>query len=61
VTEVHQDVAGRLRRPRAVRMRGNAGQVNAAGAVLDDDQRVHASQEHGVHVDEIGREDAAGR
>ena len=28
--------------------------------MLDDDQGVNASQEHGVHVDEIGREDATG-
>jgi hypothetical protein len=30
---------GLVRRPRAVRMRGDAGQVDTAGAVLDDDQR----------------------
>ncbi len=57
--EAHQKVARRLSRPRAVRIRGEAGQVNAAGAVLDDDQGVDAPQEHGVHMDEIGREDAA--
>ena len=34
--------------------------MNAAGAVLDDDQGVDAPQEHSVHMDEIGREDAAG-
>jgi hypothetical protein len=34
--------------------------VDAAGAVLDDDQGVEAPQENGVHVDEVGREDAAG-
>ena len=39
--------------------RGDVGQMDAAGAVLDDDQGVDAPQEHGVHVDEIGREDAA--
>src|ERR1035441_7055350 len=59
--EVHQKVARRLGRPRAVRIRGEAGQVNAAGAVLDDDQGVDAPQEHSVDMDEIGREDAAGR
>jgi flavin-dependent amine oxidoreductase len=31
----------------------------AAGAVLDDDQRVDAAEQHGVHVDEVGRENAA--
>jgi hypothetical protein len=34
--------------------------VNAAGAVLDDDQGVEAPQQHGVHVDEIDRKDPAG-
>ena len=29
------------------------------GAMSDDDQGVDAPQEHGVHVNEIGREDAA--
>lgn len=41
-------------------MRGDAGQVDPAGAVLDDDQGVDAPQEHGVHVDEVDCEDAAG-
>jgi hypothetical protein len=35
-------------------------QVGPAGAVLDDDQRVDAAEQHGVHVDEVGGEDAAG-
>jgi len=34
--------------------------VDAAGAVLDDDQGLEAVEQHGVHVDEIGGEDAAG-
>jgi hypothetical protein len=46
--------------PGAVGVGGDAGRVNAAGAVLDDDQGVEAPQQHGIHVDEIGREDAAG-
>jgi hypothetical protein len=41
-------------------VRGDPGQVSAAGAVLDDDQGVDAPQQHGVRMDEIGREDAAG-
>ena len=56
----HQDVAGCLCRPRGVGAGGEAGQVNAAGGVLDDDQGVDAPQEHSVDMDEIGREDAAG-
>ena len=56
----HQDVAGCLRCPGAVRVGGDVGQVDAAGAVLDDDQGVEAPEEHGVHLDETGREDSAG-
>ncbi len=41
-------------------MRGDAGQMDAAGFVLDDDQGVEATEQHGVHVDEVGRENAAG-
>src|SRR5260221_11971135 len=40
--------------------RGDAGQVDAARAVLDDDQGIDAAEQHRVHVDEIGRENAAG-
>jgi hypothetical protein len=49
-----------LCRPCAAGMRGDAGQVNAASAVLDHDQRVDALQEDGVNVHEIGRQDPAG-
>jgi len=34
--------------------------VNSAGAVLDHDQRVDAMEQHGVHVDEVDCDDAAG-
>ena len=34
--------------------------MGTAGAVLDDDQRVDAAEQHRVHVDEVGRNDAAG-
>ena len=34
--------------------------MDPAGAVLDDDQGVEAVEQHGVHMDEIGGEDAAG-
>ena len=36
LAEVHQDVAGCLCRPRAAGMRGDAGEMDAAGLVLDD-------------------------
>jgi hypothetical protein len=51
LAEIHQEITRRLRRPRAVGVGGDAGQVNAASAVLDDDQGVDAPQEHGVHMD----------
>jgi len=60
VAEVHQEVSGCLRGPCGVRLPGDAGQMNTAGAVLDDDQRVETTEQHGVHVDEVGGEDAAG-
>ena len=99
LAEVHQEVAGCLCHPRTVRVGGDAGQVDATGAVLDDDvgsveserhepaartrplpakiptehgfcglrrrsipqnQSVDATEQHGVHVDEIDRENAAG-
>ena len=60
LAQVHQEVASGLRRPRAVRVRGDAGQVSPAGAVLDDHQRVDTAEQHGVHMDEVDREDAAG-
>ncbi len=59
-SEVHQDVPRCLRCPCAVRAGGDAGQVNAAGAVFDDDQGVESPEQHRVHVDEIGGDDAAG-
>jgi hypothetical protein len=60
LAEVHQEVPRCLRGPRAVGVHGDAGQADLAGVVLDDDKRVYAPQENGVHVHEIGREDAAG-
>jgi hypothetical protein len=41
-------------------VRGAASQVNPAGAVLDDDQGVEPPEQHGVHMDEAGRENAVG-
>jgi hypothetical protein len=52
LAEVHQEVTRRLRRSRAVGVGGDAGQVNAAGGVLDDDIGSVESEQHkpGVHV-----------
>ena len=38
-------------------MCGDAAEVHPAGAVLDEHQDVHSLQQHGIHVQEIGRED----
>src|ERR1039457_6864782 len=46
---VHQEVTGRLCRPGAVRVRGDAGQVNPAGSVPGDDQRGGGPGQHGGH------------
>jgi len=37
-------------------MRGDPGEVHAAGAVLDHDEQVEAAEEDGVDVGEIDRE-----
>jgi hypothetical protein len=58
--QVHQEIAGYLRGPCAVGVRGDAGGVGTAGAVLEDDQRVDGPEQHGVYVDEIGGDDATG-
>ncbi len=60
LAEAHRKIARYLCRPRAVGVRGDAGQVSAAGAVLDDDKGIDAPQQHGVRVYEVGCEDAAG-
>jgi hypothetical protein len=38
-------------------MRGDPGQANAAGPVLNEEQHVQAAQEHGTGMEEIGRQD----
>jgi hypothetical protein len=58
--EVHQQVAGLLGHPRARGVGGDAGQVHAAGAMLDEEQDVQAAQEHGIDVEEVRREDRSG-
>jgi hypothetical protein len=37
-------------------MCGDAAEVHPAGAVLDEHQHVQASQQHGVHVQEVDRD-----
>ena len=61
VTEVHQEVADLLGRPRAVRIRGNAEDVYVAGADLDDEQAVKPAEGHcTIDVEEIGGEHRRG-
>ncbi|AHH98693.1 hypothetical protein KALB_5331 [Kutzneria albida DSM 43870] len=60
LTEVHHQVACRLHSPCAGPVGGDSDQMRAAGAVLDDDQRVDPFQENGVDMDEVRRHDALG-
>jgi hypothetical protein len=41
-------------------MRGDATQVHPAGAVLDEHQDIQRLQKHGIHVQEVDREDPGG-
>jgi hypothetical protein len=54
------EVAGLLHGPLTGRVRGDAADVHPAGAVLDERQDVQSSQQHGVCVQEVGREDPGG-
>jgi hypothetical protein len=60
VGEVHQEVAGGLSGPRPGRMRGYSHQMCPAGTVLDCDQRIDPSEQHGVHVHQVHRQDSFG-
>ena len=51
------EVAGLLHRPVAGGIRGDAAQMHPAGTMLDEHQHVQSPQQHGVHVQEINRED----
>ena len=57
VAEGHSEVACLLRCPVPGPVRGDAAQMHPAGTVLDEHQHVNALQQHGVHVQEINRED----
>jgi hypothetical protein len=41
----------------AIVMRRDVGQVHAAGAVLNEEQHVQPTQQDGVDVEEVDRED----
>ena len=51
------EVAGLLGRSLAGGVGGDAAQMHAAGAVLDEHQDVQSLQQHGVHVEEVDGED----
>ena len=57
IVEVHQQVTGLLGHPLPRRVSSDPGQVHTAGAVLDEEQHVQAAQEHGIDVEEVGRQD----
>jgi hypothetical protein len=46
--------------PLAGGVRGDAAEVHAAGAVLDENQDVQPLQQHSVHVQEVDGEDPGG-
>lgn len=54
------EVTSLLYRPLRGWMRGHAGNVQAARAVLEEDQRIHAAQVHQVDMQEIAGDDAIG-
>jgi hypothetical protein len=54
LAEVHQEVAGLLGRPRAVRMGGHAEDVHVAAADFQGEEDVDPLERHGaVHVEEV--------
>ena len=60
LAEGEGEVAGLLHRPLAGGVRGDAAQMHPAGAVLDEYQDIQSLQQHGVHVQEVDREDPGG-
>jgi hypothetical protein len=57
VVEVHDQVAGLLGQPGAGGLGGDAEQVDPAGGVLDDEERVQAPEADGVEVEQVAGED----
>ncbi len=58
---VEGEVSGLLGRPLCGRMRGYAGDVEAACAVLEEDQRVDPAKIHQIDVQEVAGDDGVGR
>lgn len=59
-SELAGQVPRLLYRPAPCRMRGDAGDVQAPGAVFEERQCVQTCAEHGVDVEEVRRDDAFG-
>jgi len=60
LSDVHEDVPGLLDRPCGGGVGGDAGQVNAAIVVLEDEQHVKPTAKDGVDVEEVDRGDRLG-
>jgi hypothetical protein len=60
VSEVGGEVSGLLCRPLPGRVGGDAGDVQASGAVFKERQGVETCAEHGVEVEEVRCDDALG-
>jgi hypothetical protein len=56
-TQIHQQVTGLLDGPRPGGAGGDAQDVHAASLDLHHEQHVQASEEHGVNVQEVARQD----
>src|SRR5690242_4058190 len=61
VPQVQQQIPGLLRRPRAIRVRGHAQDVNMAGAHLDREEDIDAAQgDRAVDVEEVAGQHRGG-
>ena len=60
LTKGHEQIAGLLCHPVPDWMRCDPEHVDAAGGDLDHEQHVQPLQEHGVHGEEVHRQDAVG-
>ena len=58
--EVHDEVAGLLGGPCAIRVGGHAEDVHAPGRYLHNEQHVQACEEDRVHVEEVAGQQAVG-
>jgi hypothetical protein len=60
VVEVHEQVAGQLREPGFGRMSGDSEDVDVAGGVLDDEERIEPVQSDRVDVEQVAGHDRLG-